>query len=155
LNIRFYISLFLLMAGVALPAHAVDSNALLQLKMEAGNRALAGDYQGAIRLYDQILSIDNASGDVYVQRALMYRELGDVTKSMSDAAIALDLINRKFAEGAQKASLYHQRANAQRLLRKFPEAKQDMETAIQMSRSNKWTPDLQAIYLEEKIYVNK
>jgi tetratricopeptide (TPR) repeat protein len=142
-------------ATISHAAKAADANAMLELKMEAAKRAVDGNFTGAIQLYDQILSVDQASADVYVQRALMYRELGEVTKSMSDAAIALDLLNRKFAEGAVKASMYHQRANAQKLLRKFAEAKQDMETAIRMSGSNKWMPDLQAIYLEEKIYANQ
>lgn len=143
--------------GITLTASvcAAGNARLNQMEIEAGKAAMGGDFQTAIRIYDQILSADSSNAEVYVQRSLMYRELGNVSKSMSDAAIALDLLERQFAQGRQKANLYRQRANAKRLLRKFPEAKVDMETAIKMSRSNKWVPDLQAIYLEEKMYANQ
>lgn len=136
-------------------SHGASTPQTTQMEIEAAKLAVSGNFQDAIRLYDQILSVDQSNADAYLQRALMYRELGNESRCMADAAIALDLIERKFAQGSKKASLYRARANAKRLLRKFGEAKADMETAIKLSRSNKWVPDLQAIYLEEKIYANQ
>lgn len=153
--LSFIVIILLSIFGLSTSAQAASNSELLKVEIEAGKLAVAGNFQGAVNLYSQILAVDSSNTDVYLQRSLMYRELGDTTMSQRDAAVALDLLNRKFAEGHKRASLYRERANALRLLKRFPEAKTDMETAIRMSKSNKWVPDLQAIYLEEKMYSAK
>ena len=136
-------------------ASAQQMNQESVLSLQASQQAVAGHYQQAIRIYDQLIHMDPRDADHYIQRALLYRQIKNNQQSVADASVALQLAEyrlQKRSSGKRAAKYYWQRSQAHRLLHQFSEAEADIRKAIQLRRDQRYLPDLQAIVLESKIY---
>jgi hypothetical protein len=69
----------------------------------------------------------------------------------ADATVAVKLADIKITGGKAKARDYQVRGNGYRLLKKFAEARADLETAIRMKNNGTLQMELQALSLEEKM----
>lgn len=143
--------LWMMMPAVIHAANAADSMAISKMELVAATLAVEGDYHGAIAKYSQIIASDPTQIDAYLQRGLLYREIGQLPKSLGDAAIAERFVELRFSEGKSSAKLYYQRAMAKRLRKDYTGAKADLQTAMRMKRNHKWHNDWQALLLEEKM----
>lgn len=136
-------------------ANAADLNPATKLSIDASQKAVAGDYQGAINLYSQLIQLDPKDADHYIARGLLYRQIKNIPKSMGDGAMVLEIANyqlQKKNTGKRGAKSYWQRAQGYRLLEKFDLAQQDLQTAMRLRNDQRWMTDMQAIELESRMH---
>ncbi len=119
--------------------------------LQAAQYVMKNQFREAEALYSQVIGMNDGFIEAYLQRSVVRRELGNVAASQSDAVMAVRLTEMKLKDQPQNARLYYQRGTGYRLLRQFPQARKDIETAISLSGNNSWRGDLQAMALEEKI----
>ena len=125
-----------------------------QWLLEAAQTAVAGDYPGAIVLYNQVLQQNPGHVDALLQRALLKREVKDGLGQQADARRAWQLANTQVEANPRKAKAYWRRGMAYRLAQDFEPAKRDIRYAIELKGGQKldWQTDLRAIELEERMY---
>ncbi len=104
-----------------------------QLMNDAPNYVLRRDYQGAEGLYTHVIGINKNNIGAYIQRGLVRRELGNQQGAMADGQIAVTLTNELMNTLPNNANLYYQRAMGFRLMRQFPQAREDMQKAINLA----------------------
>ncbi len=131
------------------PAWAVDEVAVLVLT--ASQKVVERRYEEAISLYTQAIAQAPNRADVYLQRAFVYREMQQPGPLQADAIVAVKLAETVISAGRPRARDYYIRGSAYRLLKRFPEARVDLETAIRMKNEPRWKIDLQALALEERM----
>jgi tetratricopeptide (TPR) repeat protein len=128
----------------------IQIGADLQLMFDAQQKVMKHDYRGAEASYSRAIAANGGNIEAYLQRAVTRRELGDVRGEASDASTAITLANAALQSSPNNALLFYQRGMGFRLLRDFPQAKQDLATAIRMSGKPSWETELRATELEEK-----
>ena len=121
-----------------------------QWMFEASGKFLHRDYKGAEEGYTKVLQSNNRHIDAYLQRAAVRREMDNGAGMQSDAKTALTLIDSELQQRSD-ADLYYERSLANRLLKQFDAAEQDLRKAMSLNKSANWDNDLKAIALERKM----
>lgn len=134
----------------SVPALAAAEDVSL-LMLEASQKAVEQKYEEAVALYTQAIQKVPTRADAYLQRAFIYREMNRVGPMQADAIIAIKLADFNIAGGDPSATNYHTRGSGYRLLKRFPEARADLEMALRLKKNGTWQLDLQALALEEKM----
>lgn len=137
---------------VSFPAFAQIAPVQLTL-LEASQAVMAKDYAKAEQLYSKAMAQDPTQPNTYIQRAVVYREMSDTSRMQADARTAISLANVRLGVQPSDAKAMWQRGMGFRLLKDFPQARRDLESAIRLSGSKgqNWQSDLQALNLEEKM----
>lgn len=152
-NISRFFAIICAFCVLATPAQA-QLNPQTKLSLEASQKAVSGDYRGAIAIYNQLIRMDAKDARYYIDRGLMYRQIKNIPKSMADGAMVLEIANYKLSkrsEGKRAAKSYWQRGQGYRLLEKYDLAAQDIQKAMQLRGDQRWITDLQAIELESRM----
>ena len=124
-----------------------------KIMFDAANKFVHRDFQGAEKLYSQVIAMNSGNIEAYLQRAAVRREMGNETGTASDAHSVIALSNNALQQNPNNPNLYYQRGMGFRLLRQFDQAKSDISTGMQIGGKTNWNTDLQAIDLERKIIV--
>jgi tetratricopeptide (TPR) repeat protein len=118
---------------------------------EASKKFMDMDFKGAEALYSRAIDANEGNANAWLQRGVVRRELGDVRGMASDAQRALIITEAAMRQNPNDADLYYQKSLAERLLKRFDVAEQDLRQAMRLSNSRKWETDLKAIALERKM----
>jgi tetratricopeptide (TPR) repeat protein len=152
---RYIIILFVLLAldfACAAPAHAaaqVDKEQALIL--EAAARSMKRDFRGAEAIYTRIINTNNESIEGYLQRGLVRRSLANPQGVVEDATRARAFIDAALPQNTNNANLYYQRSLADRMLKDFDAAEQDLHQAIRLGKRDNFDNDFKAIEVERKM----
>ncbi len=121
------------------------------MMLQASQKVVEHQYDDAITLYTQAIAKAPTYADLYLQRAFTYREMNRIGQMQADAIVVVKLADQKITGGSNNGRDYYLRGSGYRLLKRFPEARADIENAIRMKNDNRWRMDLQALSLEEKM----
>lgn len=152
---RLYIALLALLAidfSQITHAHAaaqIDAEQAQLLK--AIEQSMKGDIRGAESTYSHIISTNNNSIEGYLQRGLIRRSLNNPQGVQADAMRAKALIDAALAQNPSSANLYYQRHLADRMLKDFTTAEQDLNQAIRLGKHGNFDTDFKAIEVERKM----
>jgi len=121
-----------------------------KILLEAANKFVRRDYEGAESLYTQAIAINGSNIEAYLQRAAVRRELHNEAGMTADANMVIGLANQALQRNGNDPGLYYQRGMGYRLLRQFDLARDDITTGMRIGGRSNWQTDLKAIEIERK-----
>ncbi len=123
-----------LLAGVTPAVYAQPTQPLLiqgqtyELSQQGESKLRSGDYQGALKAYNQVLQLNPNDDTAYVNRGTARFELGDKHGAMDDFTQAVEL-NPKNAEA------YRQRGGLYLIMGNKKKSRQDFQQLAKLSRN--------------------
>lgn len=124
-----------LLAGVAPAVHAQSStqpplsiqNQEFDLSQQGEDKLKNGDYEGALKIYNQVLQLNAKDDKAYVNRGLARFNLGNKSGAMEDFDQALEL-------NPNNAEAYRQRGGLYLIMGDKRKARQDFQQVAKINR---------------------
>jgi tetratricopeptide (TPR) repeat protein len=147
------IVLLTLLALLAAPdvARAAEIDPQSALMLDAAAKFMHRDLQGAETLYTRVIGMNNHDANAYIQRGLVRQSMNNPQGMQADASRARELIDAALPQDGNNANLYYQRSLADRMLKDFDVAEQDLNQAQRLGAHQNFENDEKAIAVERKM----